>query len=281
MANKEFENLLDVCLERLLSGESVEQCIEQFPEQARELRPLLELASMIKATSAIQPSQEFRAKARFELQSVLKGKYKDRSTLTRMPRWVTVSSLIMGLLLLFSGAIITSANSMPESPLYAIKLLTERVNLTMTLDSVQKAQYQSELADRRISEIVYLADKGNTEFMELTNRRFEEQLAALALLIPTIPSSDINVPGQPLSMMAAEPSEGAATVTERAIDEEAESDIEVEKSGLEASLQQDAIENEATIRACIADAPLNIKEVLRTTLNISITGYAEIMQAFS
>jgi hypothetical protein len=170
---------------------------------------------------------------------------------------------------------------MPESPLYAVKLLTERVNLALTLDSVQKVQYQSELADRRISEIVYLADKGNIEFMEITNRRFKEQLAALALLIPTILSSDIDVPRQPLSMMAAEPSERAAADTEKAIDEETEGDIEVEKTGLEASLQQDAIENEATIRACIEDAPLNVKEVLSATLNISITGYAEIMQAFS
>lgn len=281
MANEEFKNLLDVCLEKLLSGESVEQCIEQFPEQAKELRPLLEFAHMIKATSTIQPSQEFRAKARFELQSVLKEKYKDRSALTWMPRWVTVSSFVVGLLLLFISTIITSANSMPESPLYAVKLLTERINLALTLDPVQKVKYQSELADKRISEIVYLADKSNIEFIEITNRRFEEQLATLALLIPTIPSSDIDVPRQPLSMMAAEPSEGAAAVTEKAIDEEAEGDIEVEKTGLEASLQQDAIEHEATIRACIEDAPLNVKEVLNATLNISVTGYAEIMQAFS
>ncbi|GAI42438.1 unnamed protein product, partial [marine sediment metagenome] len=39
---KEFDNILDECLERLLvNGETIEQCLQSYPEQAANLKPLL------------------------------------------------------------------------------------------------------------------------------------------------------------------------------------------------------------------------------------------------
>lgn len=281
MVNEEFENLLDECLKKLLLGETVDQCVEQFPEQADELRPLLEIAHTLKTASTIQPSHEFRAKARFEFQNVLTEKYEDRSLLAWMPRWVTITGLLVGLMSLFISIIITSTNSMPESPLYAVKLLTEQVGLTLTLDPLQKVQYQSDLAERRITEIIYLADKGNAEFIGITNRRLEERLTALSLLIPILQSEEIIPPRQSLSVMTAEPAKEAAGVADMTDGEEADGDTETEETGLKATLQQDAIENETALRACIEKASINIKEVLLETLNISISGYEEAMEAFS
>ena len=42
---KEFENILDGCLESVLRGESVEACLELYPDYAEELRPLLMTAA--------------------------------------------------------------------------------------------------------------------------------------------------------------------------------------------------------------------------------------------
>ena len=70
--NQEFSDILDECLERLLvKGETLEQCLANHPEQAVELRPLLETALAAKQASAIEPSPEFKARARYQFHSAL------------------------------------------------------------------------------------------------------------------------------------------------------------------------------------------------------------------
>ena len=68
--SREFDNILDECLERLLvNGETIEQCLQSFPRDADELKPLLETALTTRQVSAIQARPEFRAKARHQLYS--------------------------------------------------------------------------------------------------------------------------------------------------------------------------------------------------------------------
>ena len=63
---KEFNNILDECLERLLvRGDTLEQCLVSYPEQAGELEPLLQTALATKKALAIQPRPEFKARARY------------------------------------------------------------------------------------------------------------------------------------------------------------------------------------------------------------------------
>ena len=71
--SREFDNILDECLERLLlKGETVEQCLASYPEQAAELEPLLHTALITKKASAIEPRHEFRARARYQFDSALR-----------------------------------------------------------------------------------------------------------------------------------------------------------------------------------------------------------------
>ena len=52
-ANNELNNILDECLEKVLSGESIEQCLQAYPEQAAELEPLLQTALAVSQASAV------------------------------------------------------------------------------------------------------------------------------------------------------------------------------------------------------------------------------------
>ena len=63
-----MDNILDVCIERLLSNnEMVEQCLASYPVQAEYLKPLLETVVVIKrALETVEPRPEFRAKARYQ-----------------------------------------------------------------------------------------------------------------------------------------------------------------------------------------------------------------------
>ena len=55
MKNSELENILDECLERLVKGETVEQCLQRYPEQAAQLELLLRTAQAVKGVSYPAP----------------------------------------------------------------------------------------------------------------------------------------------------------------------------------------------------------------------------------
>ena len=68
---KGFDRTLDECVERMLRGESIEQCLAAHPEKAEELRPLLEVVLAARQASAIEPRPEFKAQVEYQLTSAL------------------------------------------------------------------------------------------------------------------------------------------------------------------------------------------------------------------
>ena len=117
--SNEFENILDQCLERLVTGETIEQCLLSYPEQALELEPLLRTAQAAREASAILPRADFKARARYEFQAALHdavgNKKQPRFSLRR--GWVP-ALLIVGILLVSGGGTaLAASNSMPDSPL--------------------------------------------------------------------------------------------------------------------------------------------------------------------
>ena len=70
--SREFDNILDECLERLLvNGDTVEQCLESYPQHATELEPLLRTAVATKKALSFQPPPEFKVRAGDRLNSLL------------------------------------------------------------------------------------------------------------------------------------------------------------------------------------------------------------------
>lgn len=181
----EFENILDDCLERLVGGETVEWCLGSYPEQALELEPLLRTAQDAREASAIAPRAEFRARARYEFRSALH----DEMSRKKQPRFVlrrgwVVALMVIGILLVSGGGTVLAAgDSMPDSPLYSVKLATERVQMALTSSPVGKAQLCAKQADRRVSELIYLASKGDTQQVEAATERLDERLTTLVILV--------------------------------------------------------------------------------------------------
>jgi len=181
----EFENILDDCLERLVGGETVERCLGSYPEQALELEPLLRTAQATREASAIAPRAEFRARARYEFRSALH----DEMSRKKQPRFVlrrgwVVALMVIGILLVSGGGTVLAAgDSMPDSPLYSVKLATERVQMALTSSPVGKAQLCAKQADRRVSELIYLASKGDTQQVEAATERLDERLTTLVILV--------------------------------------------------------------------------------------------------
>src|SRR4030042_474574 len=90
--NKQLNNVLNECLERLDKGESIEQCLRSYPEYEAELKPLLRTAQAFKKLSTIEPRPEFKARARYQFRAALKETMepeKRRWSLNWQPRWIT------------------------------------------------------------------------------------------------------------------------------------------------------------------------------------------------
>ena len=186
---QEFDNILDECLERILvRGETVEQCLGRYPELADELQPLLQTALSAKETLTIKPRPEFRDRARYQMQSALREMEEKRqrrfSLFSWQPRWATVAITALLVLVLGGGSTVAAAgNSLPDQPLYPVKLATEKVRIAVTFSRLGKAELYVQLADERVNEVIAMAEKGQIEKMEQTAERLNEQLIAMTRVV--------------------------------------------------------------------------------------------------
>ncbi len=185
--NRKFEDILNECLERMLvKGETLEQCLQSYPEHASELKPLLETALGTRKALDIKPSPEFKARARYQFQAALAemtATKKSRFSFFQLPRWATAVVLVVGLLISGSGTVLAASYSMPDSPLYPVKMVTEEIQMGLTRSDEGKAEMEMELANKRVAEIVYLAEKGDTQKIEDLTERLDKRLEKLAGLL--------------------------------------------------------------------------------------------------
>jgi len=270
---KELNNILDECLERLLvQGETVERCLESYPEHATKLEPLLRTAVAANEALAIQPHPEFKARARYQLDLVLeKVKPKRRlPVLGWQPRWAVVMVVFLAVVLLTGGSTALAADHiMPGNPLYPVKLATEQVRLVLTFSDIGKAELYATLADRRVAEITYMVDKGKPRHVEPTAQRLNNHLAMMTSL-PLAEGAErrgSSVPAPP----PVPP--GRAEMDSRGVHAQANG-----RARLRTLLGGYVVNHPAKLRAVLERAPESAKPALLRAIAISETGYQKAIE---
>jgi len=214
-SNKKFENIFDECLENLLNGqESLEQCLQKYPEQAAELEPLLRTALSVNNAVAIQPSPEAKARGRYQLQLKMAqiGKPRRAPLLGWQPRWAVAIMTVLLVFTLSGGTVLAANSSMPGNPLYPVKIATENVRVRIARSEVAREAILATCADRRIAEVVYVVSKGNvdTEKVEAVAARYISQVNQMSGMTA---AADQPVMSQGVGMMTAtEPAETSQPV---------------------------------------------------------------------
>jgi hypothetical protein len=280
-ASKEFDNILNECLERLLfRGETIEQCLQSYPEQAAELKPLLETALVAKKASAIQPRAEFKARARYQFRSALQeiASRGSRPFWGWFPRWATVVTIVLVLLLVGGGTVIAAGNSMPDNTLYSVKLATEQVRLVLTPSQMGKARLCAELADRRVAEIIYMANKGDARQVELITKRLDKRLAMLVVLALAQKA------GEAPRVLVPAPAEEAPPPAPALPPGEAWGGEDVSpqagnRAQLRILLERYAVDHPAALRAILEKAPESVKSALLQAIAVSEAGYDKAIQS--
>ncbi len=285
---KRFDNILNECLERLLRGETIEQCLQDYPEQAAELEPLLRTALAAKRASAIQPRAEFKARARYQLQSALQEMESRRGRwfFVWQSQWATAVAVILIFLLVGGGTVAAAGNSMPDGTLYPVKLATEQVRLTLTPSALAKAQLYARLADKRVAEIVYMASKGDPQRVELVARRLDAHLVKIATLaaaqreerramlapVPAPERADKDtralapVPAAPEPDRAREAPGVASTQADR-------------RAKLRMVIMRYAVNHPDRLRAILKTAPDSAKPALRRAIRAAVQGYERALES--
>ncbi|MFC1957815.1 DUF5667 domain-containing protein [Chloroflexota bacterium] len=314
--SREFDNVLDECLERLLfKGETLDQCLQSFPAHADELKSLLETALAARQASAIQPRPEFREKARAQFHSALRDMESKRSrsffSWNWQPRWAMVTAVVLVLVLGGSGIVAAAGGSMPDEPLYAVKLATEQVRLVFTPSALDKAELYASLADKRVLEIVSMAGKNKPERIERTTRRLDDYLTKIAALssaqevtggVAMAPAPRAaSVPEKALEAEEALPveealvapaltakeapvSEEAPVFAEASLPESAEGarDVRIkasDRASLKATVRRDADINSARLRALLETVPPSARPALLRAIAVSETGYQKALES--
>jgi len=272
---KEFDNILDECLERLLvKGETIEQCLQSYPEQVANLKPLLQTALATRQAVAIQPPAEFKARARYQFRSALQEapSKKRLSFLGWLPRWATVGAIVLVVLLAGGGTIAAASyNSMPDNLLYPAKLATEQVQLALTFSDTGKANLNAELADRRVAEIIYIANKGDAQKVEAITQRLDKRLTMLARFtsLPEVAEAPRMLESLPPSLQPAE--------AERSQEIRGDKNNRAE---LRTTVANYAINHPAVLRAALEKAPESAKPALRRAIAISEAGYRRALKGW-
>ncbi|MEE8471143.1 MAG: DUF5667 domain-containing protein [Dehalococcoidia bacterium] len=163
--NRSFEDILDTCIDRVtLKGDSIEQCLESYPEQAAQLEPVLRAALSVMEASSINPRPDFEKDARVRLLSALEAKAGEKGR-RLVPfwgwqrRWAVAVTIILAVLLVGGGTVGASANSLPGDVLYPVKTATEKVRAFFTFGKEARASLHIDLAERRLREMESLAER--------------------------------------------------------------------------------------------------------------------------
>jgi len=186
---RDFETTLDLCLEAVKQGKSLEECLALYPEWASQLEPLLRVAADLKHLPKPEPRPEAIRAALVKMGQAL-PKAKAKRVVSPILRWpakgivwprpVAIGVIAMAsLLVLFLWGIGSlSARSLPGHLLYPLKLTTEKVRFVLTRQPERRAELRLTFADRRLNELLKgVEEKGSLDPVLLQSLLREAELA--------------------------------------------------------------------------------------------------------
>jgi len=179
--NQKLENIFDKCLEQMFDGESIEACLNAYPEQASELAPLLKTShAIIQKSYAIQPAPEFKARVYSRLRAMSYTKEGKAGKSKRPPtwhrKWLLAVATVLVVLLVGVGTVVASTSALPGKPLYPIKLAGEQVRLTLAFSDIDKAKLHIQFSERRAIEIAEMANQGKNDTILALTEQFVSHL---------------------------------------------------------------------------------------------------------
>jgi len=118
---REFDEILDECVDRMVRGETLDDCLAAYPEHAAELEPLLRAVADTRDPMRFAPSPQSKAAAKQRFSSALaRNRGRDqsrRSAFPLLPRWsMAVAAVAAVVVVVLVTVLATGPASAPEGP---------------------------------------------------------------------------------------------------------------------------------------------------------------------
>ena len=199
MRDSDFDNILNDCLERMASGESVAECLARYPERAEELAPILRVGQATMRVSRVNmPSSAGKARGLARMQAALEDGRQRRGRRWRFPRvfWQSVSTPIAAAFAVVfltvvaaGGTTAASGDSIPGEALYPVKTMRESVEERIARSDEHKARVHAKLARERGREMRELIVRGRIYEAEVVAFRLHRHLNESANRMGVVVSS--------------------------------------------------------------------------------------------
>ncbi|MCB8983169.1 MAG: hypothetical protein H6659_05055 [Ardenticatenaceae bacterium] len=162
--NTDLESTLIECLDALERGETLAEILRRYPQQAEQLRPLLETAFLLNDLN-LQPSLDAQTRSQQAFLAQAEA-MRPQKTGVVWWRWQRILTPVLGLvmLLFLITAVLTpvSASAVPGDALYSFKRFTEVVRLETTASAERKLELIESYKERRRQEVMALLDSGES-----------------------------------------------------------------------------------------------------------------------
>jgi len=197
--DKKLKRIFNECIERLLQGETIDDCLKSYPDVADKLEPLLKTAVDIswKATK-IEPRPVFKTMTRARVQGAFiyaqqqkQQQPKQGGFFSLQRAWIPALSVVLVLILSSAGTVAASSNALPDETLYPVKEAAENTRLAFTFSDAGKAKYYVQLAETRSYEIVEMAIQGKTEIIVEVTEKLTDHLEKADMAIKRVEASGI------------------------------------------------------------------------------------------
>ncbi len=202
-----IEEILAKCLDQMEAGASLESCLADFPEQAAELEPLLQMTQQMKQLTKVGARPAFARGTRLDLENQLRisgeavtfnGRNRHRS---QKPKLLLQRRFSMSMLQLMVAAVVAltattggaayAANaSSPGDFLHGLDLAIENTQLNLAPDVWSKVQLRLEFASERLAEAQETFSENNAaDGLEAMNE-YGTEISAIAQLVGSADGAD-------------------------------------------------------------------------------------------
>ena len=214
--SQEFSEALNDCLDRLVRGEDVHECLRRYPQQASELEPLLHVAlATIHASEEVKPTAEAKARnfTRFSEAVAARSAQPERRRSSSWAwlsfRWLPLArpvaiGLASILIFVMGAGVATAASSgsVPGEPLYWVKTTRESVERRLPRSDDSRASYEARLAHTRGTELSKLIERGHFTRANVTMRRMNDHLVRSARYAGvTVSVNPVEMPFKPPALI--------------------------------------------------------------------------------
>lgn len=190
---------LEICLQELENGESMETVLARFPELAGELRPILKTSLAAKNMSAPEPSADTVRRGRARLMQCA-AEMRESKGVTRkrvipaFQRLALSFALTTMLLLSGTGLANASASALSGESLYPVKRTREDLRLLLIFNKEARTLLEDQYEYERLQEVDELLVEGRHEtiqiagvFMQVNGRNY---VSGIQVILP----SDMQLP---------------------------------------------------------------------------------------